>query len=105
MKKLAGSDIVIEQTLQAGANYQRYLASYQSEGLKIYALLTVPNGAKPASGWPAIVFNHGYIPPEQYRTTERYVAYVDGVAKQRGTRVVWVNPPKRTVIKPIASAN
>ena len=34
-----------------------------------------------------------------------YVAYVDGEAKQRGTRVVWVNPPKRTVIKPIASTN
>ena len=27
-----------------------------------------------------IVFNHGYIPPSQYRTTERYVAYVDGFA-------------------------
>ena len=25
-----------------------------------------------------IVFNHGYIPPEVYRTTERYIAYVDG---------------------------
>ena len=34
-----------------------------------------------------------------------YVAYVDSVAKQRGTRVVWVNPPKRTVVKPIASTN
>jgi len=76
-----GSDIVIEQTLQAGANYARYLASYQSEGLKIYALLTVPNGPPPETGWPAIVFNHGYIPPEQYRTTERYVAYVDGFAR------------------------
>jgi len=76
-----GSDIVIEQTLQVGANYARYLASYQSEGLKIYALLTVPNGTPPETGWPAIVFNHGYIPPEQYRTTERYVAYVDGFAR------------------------
>ena len=76
-----GSEIVIEQTLQAGANYARYLASYQSEGLKIYALLTVPNGTAPATGWPAVVFNHGYIPPEQYRTTERYVAYVDGFAR------------------------
>jgi len=76
-----GSDIVIEQTLQAGANYARYLASYESEGLKIYALLTVPNGTPPETGWPAIVFNHGYIPPEQYRTTERYVAYVDGFAR------------------------
>lgn len=76
-----GSDIVIEQTLQAGGNYRRYLASYQSEGYKIYGLLTVPNGEKPATGWPAIIFNHGYIPPEQYRTTERYVAYVDTFAR------------------------
>ena len=76
-----GSDIVIEQKLQPGANYQRYRASYLSEGLKQYALLTVPNGTPPATGWPAIVFNHGYIPPAQYRTTERYVAYVDGFAR------------------------
>jgi uncharacterized protein len=76
-----GSEIVIEQKLPAGANYQRYRASYLSEGLKQYALLTVPNGTPPATGWPAIIFNHGYIPPEQYRTTERYVAYVDGFAR------------------------
>lgn len=29
-----------------------------------------------------IVFNHGYIPPGQYRTTERYVAYVDAFARE-----------------------
>jgi dipeptidyl aminopeptidase/acylaminoacyl peptidase len=75
-----GSDIVIEETLDPGANYSRYMASYQSDGLKIYALLTIPYGETPASGWPAIVFNHGYIPPSQYRTTERYVAYVDQLA-------------------------
>ncbi len=76
-----GSEIVIEETLTPGVNYSRYVASYRSEGLKIYALLTVPKGEKPASGWPAIVFNHGYIPPDEYRTTERYVAYVDGFAR------------------------
>jgi dipeptidyl aminopeptidase/acylaminoacyl peptidase len=76
-----GSEITIEETLDPGANYDRYLASYLSEGLKIYALLTVPRGEKPASGWPVVVFNHGYIPPDQYRTTERYVAYVDGFAR------------------------
>jgi len=76
-----GSEIVIEQELDPGSNYDRYLASYQSEGLKIYALLTVPQGEKPESGWPVILFNHGYIPPDQYRTTERYVAYVDGFAR------------------------
>lgn len=76
-----GSAIVIEQTLDPGVNYSRYFASYQSEGNKIYALLTVPQGEKPASGWPVVIFNHGYIPPEQYRTTERYVAYVDAFAR------------------------
>ena len=76
-----GSDLVIERTLSPGRNYQQYVASYQSDGLKIFALLTVPNGAKPASGWPVIIFNHGYIPPTVYRTTERYVAYVDAFAR------------------------
>jgi dipeptidyl aminopeptidase/acylaminoacyl peptidase len=76
-----GSDLVIEQTLPAGSNYQRYIASYRSDGLKINGLLTVPTGKKPASGWPVIIFNHGYIPPAQYRTTERYVAYVDAFAR------------------------
>lgn len=76
-----GSDIVIEQTLTPGSNYQRYIASYKSEGLKIYALLTVPNGTKPKSGWPVVVFNHGYIPPTQYRTTERYIAYTDAFSR------------------------
>jgi dipeptidyl aminopeptidase/acylaminoacyl peptidase len=76
-----GSDIVIEQTLAPGSNYTRHIASYLSDGLKIYGLLTIPKGEKPASGWPAIIFNHGYIPPAQYRTTERYVAYQDGFAR------------------------
>jgi dienelactone hydrolase len=76
-----GSDIVIEETLAPGVNYDRYIASYRSEGLKINALLTVPRGARPATGWPVIIFNHGFIPPEIYRTTERYVAYVDGFAR------------------------
>ncbi len=76
-----GSDIVIEEVLAPGVNYNRYLASYRSEGYKILALLTVPQGVKPATGWPVIIFNHGYIPPEIYRTTERYIAYVDGFAR------------------------
>jgi dipeptidyl aminopeptidase/acylaminoacyl peptidase len=76
-----GSDITIERELPAGANYRRYLASYLSDGLKIYAMLTIPNGEKPASGWPVVIFNHGYIPPTQYRTTERYVKYVDAFAR------------------------
>jgi uncharacterized protein len=80
-REYPGSDLVIEQTLTPGSNYRRYIASYQSDGLKIFGLLTVPSGPKPATGWPVIIFNHGYIPPTIYRTTERYVAYVDAFAR------------------------
>lgn len=75
------SQLTVVETLSPGSNYRRYIASYESDGHTIYGLLTVPNGTKPASGWPVIIFNHGYIPPAQYRTTERYVAYVDGFAR------------------------
>lgn len=76
-----GSEIVIEQTLAVGSNYARYVASHLSDGFKIYGLLTVPNGEAPATGWPIILFNHGHVTPELYRTTERYVAYQDGFAR------------------------
>lgn len=76
-----GSDLVIERTLQQRFNYNQYVASYDSDGLKIYGLLTIPIGEPPATGWPAIIFNHGYIPPDIYRTTERYEAYVDAFAR------------------------
>ena len=76
-----GSDLKIEETLSPGSNYNQYIASYQSDGLKIYGLLTVPTGQKPDGRWPVILFNHGYIPPEQYQTTEKYVAYVDAFAQ------------------------
>jgi dipeptidyl aminopeptidase/acylaminoacyl peptidase len=77
----AGSDITFEQTLEDGVNYDRHIVSYLSEGNKIFALLTIPWGEKPATGWPVVIFNHGYIPPAEYRTTERYVAYVDAFAR------------------------
>jgi len=80
-REYPGSDIVIETVLDPGVNYSRAIVSYLSEGLKIYALMTVPNGEKPATGWPVIIFNHGFIPPDVYVTTERYVAYVDLIAR------------------------
>ena len=76
-----GSQIIIHESLPPGANYSRAIASYLSEGLRINALLTIPFGNPPPSGWPVIIFNHGYIPPDVYQTTERYVAYVDNLAR------------------------
>lgn len=63
------------------ADYTAFLTSYTSEGLKINALLTEPKTEKPASGWPAIIFIHGYIPPRQYATQQQYSEYVDYLAR------------------------
>lgn len=81
VKLYPGSDIVIEEELPQGSNYKQYITSYLSEGYKIYGLLTVPETPKPENGYPVIIFNHGYIPPTEYKTNERYVAYVDTFAR------------------------
>ena len=72
-----GSEIKFEQTLKPGANYNQYIVSYLSDGLKIYALMSIPFGQRPPTGWPVIILNHGYIPPAEYTTTGRYVAHFD----------------------------
>lgn len=63
------------------AQFTSYLTDYQSDGLKINGLLTVPNGEQPEGGWPAVVFVHGYIPPDEYRTQEKYQDYVNYLAR------------------------
>lgn len=69
------------EKVSENAAYTSYLASYDSDGLKINGLLTRPMGEMPQGGWPAIVFVHGYIPPAQYRTLSNYSSYVDYLAK------------------------
>ena len=76
-----GGNFTIEQTLSNGTNYQQHIASYQSEGLKIYGLLTIPTTPKPEGGYPAILFIHGYIPPEQYSTINNYPTYQATLAR------------------------
>lgn len=78
--EIEGSEITYEQQLANGVNYSQYIASYVSEGNRIRGLLTVPFGIAPEGGFKAIVFNHGYIPPHLYQTTERYVDYVGTLA-------------------------
>lgn len=62
-------------------NYTTYLASYDSDGLKINGLLTIPTTDRPIEGYPAIVFVHGYIPPTIYQTLSNYSSYVDYLAR------------------------
>lgn len=69
------------QKISENINYLSYLTSYLSDNLRINGLLTIPKGDVPEGGFPAIVFVHGYIPPESYKTTEKYIDYVDYLAK------------------------
>jgi dipeptidyl aminopeptidase/acylaminoacyl peptidase len=69
------------QRLAQNTDFTSYLTSYDSDGLKINGLLTIPQGEEPAQGWPAIVFVHGYIPPSTYQTQANYNSYVDYLAK------------------------
>ena len=64
-------------------SYSSYLTSYDSDGLKINGLITIPNSNEnpDTDKHPAIIFIHGYIPPAQYVTTEKYAAYVDYLAR------------------------
>src|SRR3989344_4369677 len=65
------------------SNYTSYLTSYDSDGLRINGLLTVPNVADSNNNekYPAVVFIHGYIPPTQYKTLVNYASHVDYLAK------------------------
>lgn len=76
MSTLGAMDKVNENTL-----YTSYVASYNSDGLKINGLLTVPKTEKPVGGWPAVIFVHGYIAPEVYKTQVNYVSWIDYLAR------------------------
>lgn len=80
-KQYSGSEIQVEEVLTPEKNYNRFIVSYDSEGLKIYALLFVPNSDRPKEGFPVIILNHGYIIPEKYTADGNYIAYADAFAK------------------------
>jgi len=69
------------EKITQNSNYTSYLTSYTSDNLRVNGLLTIPLGQQPVTGWPAIVFVHGYIPPKQYATLEKYQDYVDFLAR------------------------
>jgi dipeptidyl aminopeptidase/acylaminoacyl peptidase len=69
------------ELVSTNGNYESYLTSYDSDGLKVNAQLTKPMEDMPVEGWPAIIFVHGYIPPQNYQTLVNYSSYVDYLAR------------------------
>ena len=61
---------VFERKLEDGPGFSAYLVSYQSSGLKVHAMIAVPDKPKPEPGYPVLVANHGFHPtPERYGIT------------------------------------
>ena len=71
------------EKLRETTDYEVFLTSYDSDGLRINGLLTIPKGERPDAGWPAIVFLHGYQNPATYQTDgQPYSAYWAYLARQ-----------------------
>lgn len=49
----------------AHGTYKSYMASFRSDGLRQYARLTLPDAPPPETGYPFILFLHGYIGAEK----------------------------------------
>jgi dipeptidyl aminopeptidase/acylaminoacyl peptidase len=44
------------------------VVSFQSDGLREYALMSIPDRPRPVRGWPVVIINHGYSDPATYLT-------------------------------------
>lgn len=64
------TSLEFERSLAGGPGYAAYLVSYRSSGLKIYAMVAVPDASSPVQGYPILVANHGHHPnPPDYGFT------------------------------------
>lgn len=76
-RSYASSKITLEKQVTSGGNFKSYIISFISDGLKEYALMQIPNSKQPATGFPVMILNHGYIKPEQYNTENSYRQIAD----------------------------
>src|SRR3989344_4710162 len=80
-REYPGGEIKIEKDLGNQGGFISYIVSYHSDGLKLNALMNVPQGKKPENGWPVVIVNHGYIAPAVYDTVSSYRAFSDYFAR------------------------
>jgi dipeptidyl aminopeptidase/acylaminoacyl peptidase len=62
--------------------YVTSVVSFVSDGLTEYSLMSVPDGKRPAAGWPVVIISHGYIDPRTYRTDDgSYAQFIATLAR------------------------
>lgn len=71
-RELKTSTLFVESKLFEEEKFISYLAYYYCEGYKLYARLDVPKLRIPEKGYPVVIVNHGFIPPEKYSTIKSY---------------------------------
>ncbi|HEY4689277.1 MAG TPA: alpha/beta fold hydrolase [Anaerolineae bacterium] len=73
--------IEIVETLESNSAFTRYAVAYPSDGLRVTAMMDVPNG--PADQrYPVIILNHGYVDPDQFPTGSYIRAEADYLASR-----------------------
>ncbi len=66
------SDLVLEKVYQETDKAVIKDYSFEIEGFKEYALISVPKTPRPEKGYPVIILIHGYINPSSYSTFNNY---------------------------------
>jgi len=62
--------------------YVNSVVSFVSDGLTEYSLMSVPDSARPAAGWPVVIISHGYLDPRTYRTDDgSYAQFIATLAR------------------------
>ncbi len=73
-----GGTLVIERVLEQNRSFTRSLVHWNSEGLKQYGFMDVPN----TKGLhPMVIVIHGYVNPNTYRTLPYTTHYADALAR------------------------
>lgn len=67
----AGIKLERVRDLEPGPGYTAYLIAYEHSGLRLYAMVAVPESPMPRAGYPIVYANHGYVPdPRKYGITK-----------------------------------
>jgi len=66
-----GSTITVEQVFRREP-FESYLASYESDGLRVYTRIDIPDSPQPADGYPVVIFVHGWTGIERAPTYDFY---------------------------------
>jgi len=78
------SDYDLHYSNDGSPVYKSYLASYPSDGLRVYSRVDVPYSPPPENGYPVMIFVHGWVGEDAapefdfgYQAGSQYSRYID----------------------------